>query len=195
MFGKSVDIDDFQRENTPMRPVSPYGCAKLFGFNITKNYRSAYNLFASNGILFNHESPRRGSNFVTSKVIKTAIQIKLGLQDKLVLGNMDSFRDWGHSKDYVRAMHLILQHDAPDDWVVSTGETRSVRDLVSLVFEQLNLNYHDFVIQDNKFMRPEELPFLRGDSTKIRSDLGWSPLISFESMVTEMIDYWHKKLA
>jgi GDPmannose 4,6-dehydratase len=151
MFGKSVDIDDFQRENTPMRPVSPYGCAKLFGFNITKNYRSAYNLFASNGILFNHESPRRGSNFVTSKVIKTAIQIKLGLKENLVLGNMDSFRDWGHSKDYVKAMHLILQHHAPDDWVVSTGETRSVRDLVSLVFEQLNLNYHDYVIQDDKF--------------------------------------------
>jgi GDPmannose 4,6-dehydratase len=194
MFGKSVDIDDFQRENTPMRPVSPYGCAKLFGFNITKNYRSAYNLFASNGILFNHESPRRGSNFVTSKVIKTAIQIKLGLKENLVLGNMDSFRDWGHSKDYVKAMHLILQHHAPDDWVVSTGETRSVRDLVSLVFEQLNLNYHDYVIQDDKFMRPEELPFLRGDSTKIRTNLGWSPLISFESMVTEMIDYWYKKL-
>jgi GDPmannose 4,6-dehydratase len=194
MFGKCVDIDDFQRENTPMRPVSPYGCAKLFGFNITKNYRSAYNLFASNGILFNHESPRRGSNFVTSKVIKTAIQIKLGLKENLVLGNMDSFRDWGHSKDYVKAMHLILQHHAPDDWVVSTGETRSVRDLVSLVFEQLNLNYHDYVIQDDKFMRPEELPFLRGDSTKIRTNLGWSPLISFESMVTEMIDYWYKKL-
>jgi GDPmannose 4,6-dehydratase len=194
MFGKSVDIDDFQRENTPMRPVSPYGCAKLFGFNITKNYRSAYNLFASNGILFNHESPRRGSNFVTSKVIKTAIQIKLGLKENLVLGNMDSFRDWGHSKDYVKAMHLILQHHAPDDWVVSTGETRSVRDLVSLVFEQLNLNYNDYVIQDDKFMRPEELPFLRGDSTKIRTNLGWSPLISFESMVTEMIDYWYKKL-
>jgi GDPmannose 4,6-dehydratase len=166
----------------------------LFGFNITKNYRSAYNLFASNGILFNHESPRRGSNFVTSKVIKTAIQIKLGLKENLVLGNMDSFRDWGHSKDYVKAMHLILQHHAPDDWVVSTGETRSVRDLVSLVFEQLNLNYHDYVIQDDKFMRPEELPFLRGDSTKIRTNLGWSPLISFESMVTEMIDYWYKKL-
>ena len=194
MFGKSVDSDDFQRENTPMRPVSPYGCAKLFGFSITKNYRSAYDLFASNGILFNHESPRRGSNFVTSKVIKTAIQIKLGLQEKLVLGNMDSFRDWGHSKDYVAAMHLILQHHTPDDWVVSTGETRSVRDLVSLVFEQLNLNYHDYVVQDDKFLRPEELPFLRGDSNKIRTNLGWTPLISFESMVTEMIDYWYKKL-
>ncbi len=194
MFGKSVDSDDFQRENTPMRPVSPYGCAKLFGFSITKNYRSAYDLFASNGILFNHESPRRGSNFVTSKVIKTAIQIKLGLQEKLVLGNMDSFRDWGHSKDYVAAMHLILQHHTPDDWVVSTGETRSVRDLVSLVFEQLNLNYHDYIVQDDKFLRPEELPFLRGDSNKIRTNLGWTPLISFESMVTEMIDYWYKKL-
>ena len=194
MFGKSVDSDDFQRENTPMRPVSPYGCAKLFGFSITKNYRSAYDLFASNGILFNHESPRRGSNFVTSKIIKTAIQIKLGLQDNLILGNMDSFRDWGHSKDYVAAMHLILQHHTPDDWVVSTGETRSVRDLVSLVFEQLNLNYHDYVVQDDKFLRPEELPFLRGDSNKIRTNLGWTPLISFESMVTEMIDYWYKKL-
>jgi GDPmannose 4,6-dehydratase len=194
MFGKSIDADKFQREDTPMRPVSPYGCAKLFGFSITKNYRVAYDLFAANGILFNHESPRRGSNFVTSKIIKTAIQIKLGLQDNLILGNMDSFRDWGHSKDYVRAMHLILQHETADDWVVSTGETRSVRELVSLVFEQLNLNYHDYVIQDPKFMRPEELPYLKGDSTKIRSKLGWSPLISFEDMVSEMIDFWYKKL-
>jgi GDPmannose 4,6-dehydratase len=194
MFGKSIDFDHFQREDTPMRPVSPYGCAKLFGFSITKNYRVAYNLFAANGILFNHESPRRGSNFVTSKIIKTAIQIKLGLQDKLILGNMDSYRDWGHSKDYVRAMHLILQNETPDDWVVSTGETRSVRELVSLVFEKLDLNYHEYVVQDPKFMRPEELPYLKGDSTKIRSKLGWSPIISFEEMVTEMIDYWYKKL-
>ena len=194
MFGKSIDPDNFQREETPMRPVSPYGCAKLYGFSITKNYRFAYNLFATNGILFNHESPRRGSNFVTSKIIKTAIQIKLGLQDKLILGNMDSFRDWGHSKDYVRAMHMILQHETADDWVVSTGETRSVRDLVSLVFQQLDLNYQDYIVQDSKFTRPEELPYLKGDSTKIRSKLGWSPVITFEEMISEMIDYWFKKL-
>ena len=194
MFGKSIDPDNFQREETPMRPVSPYGCAKLYVFSITKNYRFAYNLFATNGILFNHESPRRGSNFVTSKIIKTAIQIKLGLQDKLILGNMDSFRDWGHSKDYVRAMHMILQHETADDWVVSTGETRSVRDLVSLVFQQLDLNYQDYIVQDSKFTRPEELPYLKGDSTKIRSKLGWSPVITFEEMISEMIDYWFKKL-
>jgi GDPmannose 4,6-dehydratase len=195
MFGSSVDSDNFQRETTPMHPVSPYGCAKLFAYSLVKNYRSAYNIFASNGILFNHESPRRGSNFVTSKIIKSAVQIKLGSKEKLILGNMDSQRDWGHSRDYVKAMHLILQNDSPGDWVVATGETRSVRDLVSLVFEKLELNYHDHVTQDSKFMRPEELPFLRGDSSKIRSIIGWSPTTSFDSMIDEMIDHWFSLLS
>jgi GDPmannose 4,6-dehydratase len=194
MFGDSVDQDDFQRESTPMHPVSPYGCAKLFGYHITRNYRKAHSLFASNGILFNHESPRRGSNFVTSKVIKTAVQIKLGYEKELILGNLDSYRDWGHSKDYVRAMKLIMEHSEPDDFVVSTGITRSVRELVDLVFSILDLNYTEYVSQDSRHMRPEELPYLKGDSTKIQNTLGWKPKISFEEMISEMVEHWLKKL-
>jgi len=132
MFGSSVDPDGFQRETTRMTPVSPYGCSKVFGYNIVRNYRNAYKLHANNGILFNHESPRRGSNFVTNKVVKTAVQIKLGLVKELELGNLDAYRDWGHSKDYVRAMHLIMQQDEPGDWVVATGETRSVEICASM---------------------------------------------------------------
>jgi GDPmannose 4,6-dehydratase len=190
MFGSSIDADGFQRETTPMNPVSPYGCTKVFGYNIVRNYRNAYKLHASNGILFNHESPRRGSNFVTNKVVKAAVQIKLGLVDKLELGNMDAYRDWGHSYDYVRAMHLILQQDQPGDWVVATGETRSVRDMCEYVFGKLGLDYAQFVVQNEKFLRPEELPYLKGDSTKIRTELGWAPTYTFESMMDEMIEFW-----
>lgn len=190
MFGSSVDSDGFQRETTPMNPVSPYGCTKVFGYNIVRNYRNAYKLHASNGILFNHESPRRGSNFVTNKVVKTAVEIKLGLKDKLELGNMDAYRDWGHSYDYVRAMHLIVQQEKPGDWVVATGETRSVRDMCEYVFGKLDLDYKDYVIQNQKFLRPEELPYLKGDSTRIRTELGWKPTYTFESMMDEMIEYW-----
>ena len=194
MFGDSVDQDRFQRESTPMHPVSPYGCAKLFGYHITRNYRKSYGMFAANGILFNHESPRRGSNFVTSKIVKTAVEIKLGRKSELALGNLDSHRDWGHSKDYVRAMHLILNHDFPDDFVVATGETRTVRDLLALVFEMLELNYLDYVRQDAKYLRPEELPYLRGDATKVRTVLGWQPEINFEQLVQEMLEEWMKRL-
>jgi GDPmannose 4,6-dehydratase len=190
MFGSSVDSDGYQRETTPMNPVSPYGCTKVFGYNIVRNYRNAYKLHASNGILFNHESPRRGSNFVTNKVVKTAVEIKLGLKDKLELGNMDAYRDWGHSYDYVRAMHLIVQQDKPGDWVVATGETRSVRDMCEYVFGKLGLDYKDYVVQNQKFLRPEELPYLKGDSTKIRTELGWKPTYTFENMMDEMIEYW-----
>ena len=194
MFGKSVDADNFQRESTKMVPVSPYGCAKLFGYNITRHYREAYNLFAANGILFNHESPRRASNFVTSKVIKTAVQINLGQASKLTLGNLDSQRDWGHSRDYVKAMVKILEHNVADDWVVATGETRSIRQLVEIVFGRLGLNYKDYVVQDSKFMRPEELQYLRGDATKIKNKLGWTPEITFEEMIEEMLEFWLKNL-
>tara|TARA_R110002012_G_scaffold62266_4_gene163795 strand:- start:27803 stop:28780 length:978 start_codon:yes stop_codon:yes gene_type:complete len=190
MFGLTVDEDKSQRETTVMNPVSPYGCSKVFGYNMIRNYRRAYKLHATNGILFNHESPRRGSNFVTNKVVKAAARIKLGLQDKLELGNMDSFRDWGHSWDYVRAMHLMMQHDKPGDWVVSTMETHSVREMCELVFNYLDLDYKDYVTQNPKFLRPEELPYLKGDSTKIRTELGWEPKYTFERLMFEMVDYW-----
>jgi GDPmannose 4,6-dehydratase len=190
MFGSSVDEDGFQRETTIMNPVSPYGCSKVFGYNIVRNYRNAYNLHASNGILFNHESPRRGSNFVTNKVVKTAVEIKLGLKNELVLGNLDSYRDWGHSKDYVKAMHLIINNDTPDDFVVSTMITHSVRDMVEYVFTKLELDYTKYVAQHHKFTRPEELDYLKGDSTKIRTQLGWEPEYTFETILDEMIEYW-----
>ena len=192
MFGLSVEDDGFQRESTTMNPVSPYGCSKVFGYNIVRNYRRAHGLHATNGILFNHESPRRGSNFVTNKVVKAAVRIKLGLQDKLELGNMDSYRDWGHSWDYVRAMHLMLQEDEPGDWVVSTMQTHSVREMCELVFNYLDLDYKECVIQNPKFMRPEELPYLKGDSTKIRTELGWKPKYSFKELMYEMCDHWMK---
>jgi len=194
MFGNSVDEDGVQRLTTPMNPVSPYGCAKVMGYNLVKHYRNAYKLHACNGILFNHESPRRGSNFVTNKVVKTAVEIKKGLKDKLELGNMDSFRDWGHSKDYVRAMHMILNHDTPEEFIVATGKTHSVRDLCETVFSMLNMNYKDYVVQNPKYMRPEELKYLKGDPSKAKNILGWEPEYTFESMLEEMIERWEKEL-
>ena len=194
MFGNSVDDDGVQRLTTPMTPVSPYGCAKVMGFNLVRHYRAAYGLHACNGILFNHESPRRGTNFVTNKVVKAAVMIKNGMQDKLELGNMDSYRDWGHSKDYVRAMHKIVNHETPDEFIVATGETHSVRQLCEVVFEKLGMNYQDYVVQNPKFMRPEELKYLKGDSSKAREILGWKPEYTFETMLEEMIEKWQKEL-
>jgi len=192
MFGNSVDDDGVQRLTTPMKPVSPYGCAKLLAFNLVRHYRHAYGLHACNGILFNHESPRRGSNFVTNKVVKTAVQIKLGLVDKLELGNLDSYRDWGHSKDYVRAMHMIVNHHEADEFIIATGETHSVRNLCETVFEKLDLNYEDYIVQNSKYMRPEELKYLKGDPLRAKKILGWSPEYSFETMLDEMIEKWIK---
>ena len=189
MFGNCIDEDGFQRETTPMQPVSPYGCAKVFGYNIGRNYRHSYDMFISNGILFNHESPRRGSNFVTNKVVKGACAIVMGKQEKLALGNMDASRDWGHAKDYVEAMWMILQSDKPEDYCCSTGISHTVRDLCEYTFKTLDMDYKDYIITDERYFRPEELKDLKGDSTKIREELGWEPKYSFEIMINEMIEH------
>jgi len=190
MFGNSIDSDGFQRESTPLNPVSPYGCAKVFSYNICRNYRNSYNMFVSNGILFNHESPRRGTNFVTNKVCKEAVKIKLGLSNELKLGNLDATRDWGHAKDYVEAMWMILQQDTPDDFVCSTGISHSVRELCDYVFSYLGLDWKEYVKQDEKFLRPEELHDLKGDCSKLKNITGWEPNYTFESMLDEMTEYW-----
>jgi GDPmannose 4,6-dehydratase len=190
MFGNCIDGDGFQRETTAMNPVSPYGCAKVFAYNISKNYRNSYGMFVSNGILFNHESPRRGTNFVTNKVVKEAVKIKLGLSNELRLGNLDATRDWGHAKDYVRAMWMILQLDEPNDFVCSTGISHSVLDLCEYVFSKLDLNWREYVKADFKFYRPEELHDLKGDCTKLKTATGWESDYTFETMLDEMIAHW-----
>lgn len=190
MFGNTIDDDGFQRETTQLNPVSPYGCAKVFSYNICRNYRNSYGMKVWNGILFNHESPRRGTNFVTNKVVKAAVRISLGLQEKLHIGNLSATRDWGHAKDYVYAMWLMLQSEKPDDYVCATGVSHSVQDLCSYVFSSLGLDYLDHIVVDKKHFRPEELENLKGDSTKLRKNLMWEPQYTFETMLDEMINYW-----
>lgn len=194
MFGNSVDEDGYQRLTTPMNPVSPYGCAKLLGYNLVRHYRHGYKMHACNGILFNHESPRRGSNFVTNKIVKSAVEIHYGLRKTLELGNLDSSRDWGHSYDYVRAMHMIINHEKPDDFIVATGVSKTVRELCDHVFKKLDMDYRDYVVQNPAFMRPEELRFLKGDASKVKSVLKWEPTYTFETMMDEMVDHWLNEL-
>jgi GDPmannose 4,6-dehydratase len=190
MFGNSIDSDGYQRETTSMNPVSPYGCAKVFSYNIARNYRNSYGMYISNGILFNHESPRRGTNFVTNKVCKEVVKIHLGLSNELKLGNLEATRDWGHAKDYVEAMWMILQQDKSDDYVCSTGISHSVQDLCEYTFSKFGLDYKEYVKVDEKFLRPEELHNLKGDSSKLKSITGWKPKYTFESMLDEMLEYW-----
>jgi len=186
MFGKVREVP--QTEKTQFYPRSPYGVAKLYGHWITVNYRESYNMFCCSGILFNHTSPKRGLEFVTRKVTKTVAKIKLGLSNELRLGNLDAKRDWGFAGDYVKAMWLMLQRDEPDDYVISTGLTHSVKDLLQVAFDYVNLNWKDYVIVDPKFVRPAEVELLRGDSTKALKKLGWTPETSFEELIKMMID-------
>jgi len=186
MFGKVREIP--QKETTPFYPRSPYGVAKVYGHFITVNYRESFGLWACSGILFNHESPRRGKEFVTRKVTDTAARIKLGLTDKLHLGNLDARRDWGYAGDYVRAMWLMLQQDEPDDYVIATGEAHSVRELVEIAFDRVGLNWQDYVISEQAFYRPAEVDFLIGDYSKAKDKLGWEPRVSFQELVEMMVD-------
>ena len=187
MFGKVQTVP--QDETTPFYPRSPYGVAKLYGHWITVNYREAYDMFACNGILFNHESPRRGETFVTRKITKAAARIKLGLQDTLYLGNLDAKRDWGFAGDYVKAMWLMLQQDTPDDYVIATGETHSVREFLELAFRSLDLRWEEYVRHDPRYYRPTEVDLLIGDSRKARRVLEWQPTVSFEELVVMMVQH------
>ena len=186
MFGKVREVP--QKESTPFYPRSPYGVAKVYGHWITVNYRESYDLFACSGILFNHESPRRGLEFVTRKVTYNVAKIKLGLVDKLALGNLDSKRDWGFAGDYVRAMWLMLQQDTPDDYVVGTGETHSVQELCEVAFERVGLNWRNYVVQDPRFMRPAEVDLLVSDPGKAKAALGWEPKYTFKDLIEMMVD-------
>ncbi len=186
MFGKVQEIP--QRETTPFYPRSPYGASKLFAYWITVNYREAYDLFACNGILFNHESPRRGETFVSRKITKAAARIKLGLQNELFLGNLDAKRDWGYAGDYVKAMWLMLQQEKPDDYVIATGETHSVRELLDIAFEHVGLKWQDYVENDSRYYRPTEVDLLIGDAGKAKRELAWQPKVSFKELVAIMVE-------
>jgi len=186
MYGKVMETP--QKETTPFYPRSPYSCAKVYGYWQTVNHRESYNMFAANGVLFNHESPRRGETFVTRKITRAATRIKLGLQENLFLGNLDAKRDWGFAGDYVKAMWMMLQQDEPDDYVIATGETYSVKCFLEKVFGYLNLDWNEFVRIDPVYFRPAEVELLLGDSTKARKKLGWEPSVSFDELVKMMVD-------
>ena len=194
MFGKVREIP--QSEMTPFHPRSPYGCAKVFGHHITVNYRESYGLYACSGILFNHEGPRRGVEFVTRKVTNAAARIKLGLQDEVVMGNLDAKRDWGYAGDYVKAMWLMLQQDEPDDYVIATGETHTIEELVERAFAEVGISdWKKYVRQDPKFFRPAEVDLLIGDATKAREKVGWKPEVSFPELVKMMVAHDLKREA
>jgi len=186
MYGKVTEVP--QTETTPFYPRSPYGCAKAYSFWQTVNYREAYGLFASNGILFNHESPRRGQTFVTRKITRAATRIKEGLQEKLYLGNLDAKRDWGFAGDYVEAMWLMLQQEKSDDYVIATGQTHSIREFLDLAFERVGLDWNKYVEIDKRYLRPTEVDLLRGDPSRARKVLGWEPKVGFEQLAAMMID-------
>jgi GDPmannose 4,6-dehydratase len=188
MFGEVRETP--QTEMTPFHPRSPYGCAKVFGHYITMNYRESYDMFACSGILFNHEGPRRGLEFVTRKITNAVARIKLGLQNEIVLGNLDSKRDWGYAGDYVRAMWLMLQHDTPEDFVIATGETHSIREFLNLAFAEVGIDdWAPYVRQDPKFLRPAEVDLLIGDASKAKEKLGWEPEVSFPQLVKMMVEH------
>jgi GDPmannose 4,6-dehydratase len=187
MFGKVSETP--QTEQTPFHPRSPYGISKVAGYQLTRHYREAYGMFCVAGILFNHEGPRRGYEFVTRKITSTAARIKLGLASELRLGNLDARRDWGHAADYTRAMQLMLQHSEPDDYVIASGETHSVREFCEHAFNILGLDYRNFVVSDERFYRPAEVDELIGDSSKARRVLGWQPSYSFDDLVAEMVQH------
>jgi GDPmannose 4,6-dehydratase len=186
IFGNTPEVP--QRETTPFRPRSPYGCAKLYSYWSAVNYREAFGLFASNGILFNHESPRRGETFVTRKITRAVARIHTGLQDKLYLGNLDARRDWGYAPDYVEAMWMMMQTESPDDYVVATGETHSVREFAELAFSHVGLDWQKYVALDPRYLRPAEVDILQGDASKARTKLGWQPKTGFEDLVKLMVD-------
>lgn len=187
LFGKACEVP--QTEKTPFYPRSPYGCAKAYAYHITVNYRESYGLFACNGILFNHESERRGETFVSRKITRAATRISLGLQEKLYLGNLDAMRDWGYAKDYVEAMWLMLQTEEPDDFVISTGETHSVKEFLDQAFGCLDLDWKDYVEIDPLYYRPAEVDILLGDASKAKRILGWEPKVTFKDLVRVMVDH------